>query len=318
MDIQQVEEWLHLATLAPSIYNTQPWRFVVDGPAISLLRDDEHVLPEADPEGRELAISCGAALFNLRVAIAAAGVPASLTLLPDGPHARCLARVDANSGDVEPGLAAFAPAIPQRRSAHGPLEQRPLPPALPARLEDAAAAMGAGLAWVEKGTPRQHLAGLVAEADRLQFANPRWRREHAAWMHPARAADGLPVQRFTGRAVRFVVGHFDVGRTSAGRDEVFALHAPAVAILETPGDDIADWLAAGQALEAVLLAAAPEGISAGFLNQPCQLEDLRPRLQALGGSAGVPQLCIRLGSPVDAPPPRRRRPLAEAIGRPAE
>ena len=66
---EMVAELVAAATLAPSMHNTQPWRFRFDpaGETISLYADPARMLPVADPDGRSLHISCGAALFNLRL-----------------------------------------------------------------------------------------------------------------------------------------------------------------------------------------------------------------------------------------------------------
>jgi hypothetical protein len=55
---------LTAATHAPSIHNTQPWRFEVHGPVIDVLLDEERTLPVADPSGRSARIGIGAAAFN--------------------------------------------------------------------------------------------------------------------------------------------------------------------------------------------------------------------------------------------------------------
>ena len=310
MDKQQWEDLVRQATLAPSSHNTQPWRFIARGQLLELHADRTRALPVNDPDDRELTISCAAALFNLRAAAAAMGLSASTA--PAGESASdLLATVTCSPGDPGP-LASLAPAIPLRHTVREALSAAPLDPALAGRLGAAAAAEGASLHWLEGKQVRERVADLVAEGDRLQFADKRWRRELAAWMHPARSDDGLPVEHFGG-AVRFVLSRFNVGGSTAGKDEVFALRAPALALLTTPSDDCAGWMAAGQALERVLLTAALEGVQAGYLNQPCQLAELRPRLHEIAAAAAAPQVLLRLGRPLGDPHPRRRRPLEDIL-----
>lgn len=308
MEQAQWQELVRLAALAPSPQNTQPWRFFVRDGVLELSADRTRALPVNDPGDRELTISCAAALFNLRVAAAAAGYLAEVSFPADGD---LLARVilAPGPGDVPGTLAA---SIPLRHTSREPFAPAPLDTGIRNGLAMAAAAEGAALNWLEGKALREDLADLIAEGDRLQFADKRWRRERAAWMHSGREGDGLPVERFGG-AVRFVVSRFNVGGSAAGRDEVFALHAPALAVLTTPADEVADWIAAGQALERVLLVAAAQGVQAGYLNQPCQLPGLRPRLRALAGVADPPQLLLRFGRPLGDPPPHRRRPPRDIL-----
>src|SRR5690348_9880371 len=79
------------AVWAPSVHNTQPWWFgtrdTAAGPVISLHADVERRLEVTDPDGREMLISCGAALANLRIALRHHGCEPDVTLLhdPDKP-----------------------------------------------------------------------------------------------------------------------------------------------------------------------------------------------------------------------------------------
>jgi len=306
-----VERWLTLASLAPSPLNTQPWRFRVAGPTVDLFADAARALPIADPDGREATIACGCALLNLSVACAADGCRAEVELLPAPADPGHLARLTFAEGPADAALARLVPAILHRRSTRHAFHGGPLPEGLRADLQALTATSQVTLTFVESRPDRQALADFVAEGDRRRHHDPAWRHEQAAWIHPGRASDGLPASRIGGRVLRFLVDHFDFGGTSAGRDEVYTLHAPAVAILATPGDTPADWLRAGQVLERLLLRAALDDIHAGYLQQPLQLADLRQAVAARFTPGAFPQLCIRLGRPVDEPPPRRRRPVAE-------
>jgi hypothetical protein len=181
------------------------------------------------------------------------------------------------------------------------------PELLPA-LQQAAQREGAWLVWVPP--PRDWLADAIAEGNRLQFADVRWRHELAAWIRPRSAGDGLslPGPAFLSR---WVVRRFDLGQRIARQDAQLAREAPVMAVLGTRGDELPDWLAAGQALGRVLLTAARAGIQAGYLNQPLQIAALRPLVAQRLGGEGHPQLCLRLGRP-GAPGPRSaRRPLEE-------
>jgi len=310
MEPDRWEPLVYQASLAPSSHNTQPWRFVIRGGRLQIHTDRTRALPVNDPDDRELTISCAAALFNLLAAAAAADLRATAEVAGD-PTAGLIATVA-----CEPGApllpVALAGAISLRYTVREPFATGSLEPELLEHLAGAAAAEGASLHWLDGRATREQVADLVAEGDRIQFADRRWRRELAAWMHPGRDDDGLPLEHFGG-AVRFVLSRFNVGGSTAGKDEVFALRAPALAVLTTPADDAPAWIAAGRALERVLLTAAAAGIQAGYLNQPCQIQDLRRRLQVLAGIEGFPQIVLRLGRHPGPPPQRRRRPIGEIL-----
>lgn len=187
------------AVLAPSSHNTQPWRFRVESGAIHLYADRLRALPVNDPDDRELTISCGCALMNLRVAAARERLATSIRLLPDSSDADLLASVDVEPLPADAAIAAedaLFPGIELRRT----YRQRFLPtPVAPAALEamiDAAQTEGAELRFIRAEPLHSQLAALVAEGDACLWDDRRWRRELALWMHPARSGDGLAVPGF--------------------------------------------------------------------------------------------------------------------------
>jgi hypothetical protein len=307
---EQVQEVLGAATAAPSSHNTQPWRFGVDGATIRLHADRSRSLPVNDPADRELTISCGAALLNLRVGLAACGVPARVQLLPGAED--LLATVEVGTGSAGTELAALAPAVGVRRTHRGHFDAEPLPDDLRAGLGQASAAEGAELTFLDDGA-RGEVAQLVAEGDRRQFADREWRRELASWMHRGRAGDGLVVPTLALPVTRLVVKTVDMGRRTGARDAALVLEASEVAVLTTPGDDPADWLRAGQALQRCLLVAALDGWSAGFANQPCQVGGELRAEAARHVSPGHPQVIMRLGRPAKPPARTPRRPLSAVL-----
>ncbi|MGY1712529.1 Acg family FMN-binding oxidoreductase [Geodermatophilus sp. SYSU D00758] len=300
------------AVRAPSSHNTQPWRFRLADGGIDLLADRSRALPVNDPRDRELTASCGAALFLLRVATAAAGLRTAVTPFPAGEDDDLLAavRLDAGPAEVPRGPAD---AIPRRRTHRGGFRPEPLPDGLVGALDAATAEQGAVLRWVPPGAVRDEVARLVAEGDRAQFADPAWRRELASWMHPRGRGDGLPVPPVAGVLTRLAVAHLDLGGPTARRDERLVRRAPSLAVLVTDGDGPRDWLAAGQALASLLLVAADAGVHAGYCNQPCQVAPLRPVLHAALAVPGHAQLVLRLGTPARLGPPAPRRPVHEVV-----
>lgn len=308
------------AVLAPSSHNTQPWLFRVGPGGLEVFADRSRGLPVVDPQDRQLVISCGAALFNLRLALRHFGNREVVDILPDRDNPDLLARV-AIDGLVDPTdeERALFGAIPLRRTFRMPFQRRPLAPGLVTALEIAAVREGAWLKVLDSEAARSAMADLVAEGDRRQMADRRFRRELAAWLHPnrTRSRDGIPGYAFgmgdlMAAAGPLVVRTFDVGKGRAAGDRDLAVGSPVLAVLGTVGDAPHDWLAAGQALERLLLRARVEGASASFLNQPVEVRELRLEVQVLSGYMGYPQMILRLGHDGDAKP-TPRRPVAEVL-----
>lgn len=308
-----MHELVHAASLAPSSHNTQPWLFRLREDGIDLLADRTRALPVNDPNDRELTISCGCALFNLRVAAAAAGLRADVVLLPDAAEPDLLARV-ALATTAAPGAeAALHAAVGKRRTFRKRFSSTPVDVDVIRWLVEAAQREGATLIMLHAPEARASAAQLVAEGDALQWADPRWRRELAAWMHPRRRGDGLLVPGLVAPMVQAVVRSFDMGDGVAATDRELADESPLLAVLVTVADTPRDWLMAGQALQRLLLVGVAHGLQASYLNQPVQVEALRPRLQNLTGQTGHPQVLLRLGSAAAAPRATPRRPVADVL-----
>lgn len=301
------------AVQAPSSHNTQPWLFVRHPTAIDLLADRRRALPVNDPRDRELTISCGAALFNLRVAAVAAGLSATVAAAAGAADEDRLARVDLAHAAAPSPLAGLAGAIPARRTWRQPFADAAVDAAAVNALCAAAADEGATLRVLDGADARRDAAALVAEGDAAQWADPSWRRELAAWMHPRRRGDGLSMPALAVPVAQAVVRSFDMGHGVGAKDRQLADGSPLLAVLSTDGDAPTDWLAAGQALQRMLLVGVGHGLQASYLNQPVQVAALRPRLQHLAGGPAHPQLLLRFGHADKTLPAAARRPLAEVV-----
>ena len=315
LDWDQLRAVVEAAVLAPSPHNTQPWVFRVSDTGILLFADRTRALPVTDPNDRELTMSCGAALFNLRLAVRELGLHARVTLRNASDAPDLLARIElCGRSETERGpLAGLAAAITERHTYRGRFSGAPLPQDLPGRLIVAADTEGASLIVVDDDERRSALASLIVDADRLQFADRRWRRELAAWTHPERVEDGMTSSKLGPVVTRLASTPFGAQHDSGARDRSYVLGSPLLAVLRTPSDRPADWLAAGQALQRVMLTVAVDGVQVGLLNQPCQVPELRSGLRYLVEGAGYPQAVLRMGYPVSRPRATPRRPLHDVL-----
>lgn len=311
---EKLRFFIAYATLAPSSHNTQPWLYRLADNVIYLYADRTRALPVVDPDDRELTMSCGAALFNLTLAIRHFGYQASVALLPDPGDPDWVARIQVDAdGQMTPEEDDLFWALPTRRTNRRAYTAQPVPASLSNALRATAAAEGAWLHIVQGDAQRDAVADLIAEADRIQWSDKRFRRELAAWLHPERSysQDGVPGYTFGVAEVVAYVGPFlfrtfDWGQGQAAKDRQLAAGSPLLAVLGTNRDTPLAWMAAGQALQRVLLRACTAGVSASYLNQPIEVAELRPRLRDLLGVTGFPQLLLRMGYGPDLPPTPRR------------
>jgi len=305
------------ALLAPSSHNSQPWRFLLRGQEIELWADRSRQLPVVDPDGRELTISCGAALYYLQVAARYYGYTGEAELLPDPDQPDLLARLRLGvPRPVSEEDQRLFHQLTRRRTRRAPFEPRPLDQTLLSRWQIAAAEEGAPL-YVLEQDERQALAGLLIEADRRLGADRRYRQELSAWIHPegSERRDGIPLEALgfdglLGYLGPLLLGRVNWGGRQAKRDARALFDAPMVGVLATTHDEPLDWLSTGAALARVTLLACADGVYASFLNQPLQLPDLRRQVgEAL--AVGHPQLLLRMGYGAE-PPATPRRPV-EAV-----
>jgi hypothetical protein len=154
---------------------------------------------------------------------------------------------------------------------------------------------------------------LVCESDKLQFADPSFRRELASWMHARHGLhrDGMSVASMGVPDIftpinAFAVRTFDVGEGRAATSAEIIEFTPALAVLATDRDCPEEWLLAGQALAHVLVAATAAGLSTGYLNQPIEIPALRLRLAEMTSPHLYPQLILRFGYGPSIPPSSRR------------
>ncbi|NUT33415.1 MAG: nitroreductase [Hamadaea sp.] len=308
-----------VALAAPSIFNTQPWRWVVADGTLQLYADRSRQLLVADPEGRLLTISCGAALHHARVALAVTGHVPQVRLLPDPADVDLLAEIRL-AGDHDPQTAeraAYA-AIRQRRTDRRAFTSEEVPSQIVDRLVDAAEQEGTHLATLRNGQV-DDLAALASRVAQLQLSDPAYRRELAEWTtgvpHAQVNGEGVPTPTAVSPAPRRVpVREFaplggptlDPGsHTDAGARYL---------VLFTDEDTATAWLRAGQALSAVLLTATVIGLASAPISDVTEMSVTREGLRHVLADIGVPQLALRIGyAPAGTPPGSPRRTLGEVV-----
>jgi nitroreductase len=301
------------AARAPSVHNTQPWRFQVGEYVIDLYADLSRKL-RVDPLGREMLISCGAALFGLRLAVRSIGYQPVVELLPDPGRLRLLARVRLGAAEAMTARERqMLAALPHRHTHRGPFAPGPLPAGLVPGLQHDALAEGAELVLIDQAIAYQKLADVADAASRRQDLDPVARAELRRWSRdpgdPGR--DGVPAQAFPASAARrpgqLPQRDFDLGR-GLGLLPADGPPPAATAVLITRGDGRADWLRAGQALHRLLAHAAGSWVFASLHTQPLEADVIRALIRERLALPGAPQMMLQLGLARTTHPTARRPP----------
>jgi hypothetical protein len=312
---------LQWAILAPSRHNAQPWIFEIEGDELRVYADASRTLPVADPDGRQLVMSCGAAIVNLRLAAQHFGHATTAEILRSHRRDGLLARVRLEERRATtPEAEEMFQAIPRRRTNRLPLDGREPSEGFVTALLREARREGAWLRPVEE-SERRAVGELVAEGDRLQWSSSRFRAELARWSrhNGTLRRDGMPGYALgmsdAAALVQPLLMRFtNPGREEADRDRRRATCCKALLVLSTPRDGTAEWIAAGEALQRILLRAAAAGLYASYFAQPIENQDLRRRLGDVLAHPGIPQVMFRLGYGLDVRPVPRR-PVDEVLRR---
>jgi nitroreductase len=294
------------AVWAPSVHNTQPWRFAADGAGIAVRADAGRKLAASDAGGREMMISCGAALFTAKLALRSLGYVPETRMLPEPADPLLVARLRwRRQAPPTAREQRLFEQVTRRRTHRGGFEPVPPPPGLIEALRQDAAGHGAALRVARTDQARDVLAAIAGMADRVERLDSEYVRELAAWAPPPGSArlDGVSASAYP--ASPEVTSPYFPGRDFA-QGHGWGLRSPArisavrsagvVCVLTTPEDGPAAWVNAGQALQHVLLASTECGVAAALHSQPVEVGWLREVIRAELGDGSYPHLVMRLGT----------------------
>ena len=312
MDEQGWAQIVTAATRAPSIHNTQPWRFVAGPDRLDVYLDAERALPVLDPTGRQQIISCGSAIEFAVVALAAAGHAAEVDLLPEDAHPAHLATVRV-TGPHEPSDEdrALTRAIEGRHTVRAAFQPRAVARDLVDRLQHEAARFDTWFKPITRSEEEIATVFLISRAEEMEQSDPAYLAELQSWMRTdPGSVDGVPVEAVPSedphaRPSNWLIRDFVVGQREAPQspfleaDDADApppeVEHPTVVLMGTEADDRYSWLLAGRALGRVLLHATAAGVAASPLTQALDWPATRSRMKAQLSLVGHPQMLLRMG-----------------------
>ncbi|SDP46020.1 Nitroreductase family protein [Nakamurella panacisegetis] len=296
-DVQTVTTVLTLAQRAPSIHNSQPWRWDLQDNSLHLHADRRRWLRATDPEGLDLLLSCGAVLHHARVAFAAAGWATKVTRFPDPSQPDHLAALEFRAAEPTAEQARWAAAIPVRRSDRRPYSSWEIPASLLNVLSEVAARHQAGLIQVSDGRRRQRLEAAVRAAALQQERDPGYRDELRRW-----AGQHLPDTVGIPGSVRPAGTGHDADRTFPAGELTWPGNsteedAGELLLLAGPTDDPRARMRSGEATSAVLLEASAIGLATCPITQPLESFTTREYLDREVPSGQFTHMIIRAGWP---------------------
>ena len=316
VDADVVKQAVYLACRAPSLHNSQPWRWVAQGGVLHLFSDPTRIGRSTDSTGREVIISCGAVLDHLRVAMAAAGWQANVDQFPNPNDPSHLASIDFSPVEfVIDAHRARAEAIRRRRTDRLPFASPPDWDAFEPVLRSTFDADLAVLDVIPEGS-----RPLLADASRLTeelrrydsayHVELQWWTAHSLGPIPPSAlvseteAQQLDVSR-----------HFPASGRGTRRAEIGPDRSK-VLVLSTYDDSRGCALESGEVLSTVLLECTMAGLATCTLTHMIEVTPAREIVRRLTGKHGMPQVLIRVGKAPEnetPPPTTPRRPLIDVL-----
>lgn len=308
------------AVLAPSDWNTQPWRFEVEGNLIRIVADPHRTLPVTDPARRGMMIGLGASLENLLIAARAWGQRPTVNYVPHEGAGGVVAEVSWIGGESRRDRDLFA-AIPQRRTTRHDYDDRGIFPQNRSTLL-AESMDGLQLYWLDDPDRIREVGDIAYQATHAQVSDARSQTEQFAWMRfdndAEKRGDGVPVEalELSGPASWLAGRYFRPGSffqrfgaeyaAKQARGQVRS--SGALLLVTSTRHDDTQCLLAGQSYERMALKATRLGIANQILSAPVETEPYRHDLRRVFASGGgeEPLLLVRLGH-ARAPRPTPRR-----------
>jgi len=301
---------LNYAILAPSIDNSQPWKFNVSGDVIRIFADKSRWLQVADSDQRGLYISLGCALENLLVAADHFGYSSQVTYFPEKEDS--VASIKLISGAHSPLYqnTSIFQAILTRRTNIMPYEGRPVSEGAIKELQNLSAGEGVHLYLTSDPGFKDKFRELVVSADQAEYSDVNYKSELGHWL-------GQGMMGPTGiqaLLAQMDVVFLDVGPRQTRNDADLVNSTPVLGFLITEENSKEAQVRSGQAFERLWLAATAMNLSVQPMSQVLEIPETKAKLAELLPE-GYPQQAFRLGFEKSIPEHTPRRPLEEVLAK---
>ena len=299
-----VSQAIELARRAPSLHNSQPWRWRYENSRLNLYADTSRIIPSTDSAGRELVLSCGVMLHHVRAVMASLGWKSFIERFPNPNDALHLAQLGFYQSEfVTPAEQERVTAMQERRTDR-------LPYSPPAGWETFELVLRHNLQY-EVGdavtltvVPDDQLPELARAsdlADTMRRYDSRYHAELNWWAGHSSPSAGMPSESLPSPAERERVGlgrAFPIRENADRRPDVDRDGAKVV-VLATDSDQLRDILQCGEALSTVLLEATIAGYATCPLTHMIEVHSSRLAVQKMAGGRRMPQVLIRIGTSPD-------------------
>jgi len=305
---------LRITVKAPSGHNTQPWFFSREDDGICITPDFSRSLPVADPENRELFISLGCAAETAMIAARFYGYNAELDneLLKNQGKIKIM--LSKNEKSEVPDLFSF---IKSRQTTRNPYSDSPVSDDDLIKLKQIVTDSDIDLEFYIGQDKINTFLPYIFEANTIQMSNPNFKPELIQWLRFSEkealqkgdglytACSGMPSP---GRSIgNFIVKNFITVKSEEKRLHKLLATTTMLVMFTSRNNDILSWVKTGIILQRFALTCTKLGISHSYINLPCQINQIRDKMQRDMELTGFPQLLIRLGYSQKMPFSFRRR-----------
>ena len=321
MFMSTVPDWLEGARLAPSRFNSQPWRFEPQPDGDVLVSwDRQRSLPASDPTGRDLFLALGAAVESACIRASISQHPMMFLPASDAEES-LVGRLSPADLVDDPAAKRLAPYVGERRTARTRHLRFPLPPVVQLALRRETVGWGCRLHMVTDKPSIRRLASAVYHATLDQLDNRETRGDVAAWYRLASGdavEDGVTTDCLDLEGAMLAVTKWAIGfersdpvtswtarRVVALRDWRITRQTSAFCLLTAQSNDRTDMVRAGRLLLRLWLLTAEAGLNVHPLSPLLSSEKQSKRcIDVFGAQGGVPACIYRVGfcPPVPASP----------------
>jgi hypothetical protein len=314
-----IPKLIHHAVMAPSGHNTQPWKFRMKGNSILIFPDLSRRLPVVDPLDRELYISLGCALGNLVIAAGNEGYRALVCYSFEGGAIS----VNLEPADDKANDDWLFNAIPIRQSTRRLYDEQSIPEADVERLASLPLEQGVSAVFVTDPEKIEEIIELVKEGNSIQTNDRNFMQELISWIRFNEAEanlyrDGLSLKAMGNPSLPRLIGKlfmkfFLNAKGQSKKDEKYIRSSSALMVILSENDDMDSRINTGRSFERLALCATALGIKNAHINQPCEVPELKKKLQNILSAGSMhPQLLLRLGY-AESLPKSLRRPVSDVI-----